>query len=564
MASAQASPTPRARPPLPKTAKALVVGLMSALATLAVLEIAVRLLGLHVSPHDALRYHPRLGWTLNPENRSRGGVNELGFRHPPVPPAKPPGIRRLVILGDSFAQGTAYPYRATFAGLLAEWLDAGTGERWQVINLGISGWGTGQQYLALRELGIAYQPDAVVLQTLPFNDVCNNALALAHACDTEDTYRPYFVLDEGGSLRRTWDQPWRARLRSSALFRLLERRVPALGPPAPAPVPAGAERLAHAQALMELHRRHAEAAGLDHRVGLYTLLPEDLQPPAMQEAWAVTERLLDGIAGLIGAADVPLIGAAVPFADALDPGWLERAGQPGAWPRGPEGAPLDAAIGTERMERLLADRAAALIPMQRLVLAGPMRPADHFYPYGKSGDRHLNAFGHWRLASWIVDELRRLGLTSVEPPAPTVERVDLLAGDGYPVVERSFSRNRRDRGERERRGFGPASRLAFLGTGTVPMHLLLTAEPGGGTEEIRVLANGELAGVLALREGETTAAEIPFTAAPGRNEIRLVYRGWRRGDRRTAAEITELVLEAVPESPNAGEGGRYPDLAGEG
>ncbi len=532
--------------PLPKPVKALVLGLISALAALAALEVAVRVLRLDASPEDALRWHPRFGWTLNPANQARDGVDDLGFRHPPVPIAKPAGVRRLVILGDSFAQGTAYPYRATFAGLLGEWL----GERWQVINLGVSGWGTAQEYLALRDLGMAYEPDAVVLQTLPFNDVCNNALALAHLCDTEDSYRPYFVierpvLDDGGRLRLTWDQPWRARLRRSALFRLLERRVPALAPPAPAAAGEGEDAEARSRAVVEFHRRHAEAAGVEHRIGLYTLLPDERQPPAVEEAWAVTERLVGEIAGLTEAAGVPLIAMAIPYADSFDPDWRRRAGRPGHWPRSPERLDLDPALGTARMERVLAARGAAVIPVYRGLLEGPMTPADHFYPFGKAYDRHLDRLGHWQVAKWIVDELNRLGLTSARPPEAAIERADLLAGAGWPVAERGFDRPRRTAGGSRGAGFGPESRLVFPAAAAVPMRLRVAARPRGATEAIELIANGTTVGILELAKGATAAAEIPFTAVPGRNEVRLVYRGWRPDGGRAAVEIAELVLETT-------------------
>lgn len=532
-----------ARRPLPKAVKAAVLALISALVALAALEVAVRVLRLDVSASDALRYHPQFGWTLDPDSERTSGITQEGFRHPPVPLGKPPGVRRLVVLGDSFARGAAYPYEATFAGLLGDWLggEGDGGERWQVINLGVSGWGTGQQYLALRDIGMAYQPDAVVLQTLPFNDLCNNTLALAHACDTEDSYRPYLVIGDGGELRRTWDQPWRARLRRSALFRLLERRVPALAPPAPEPAGDG---LTRSRAALDFHRRHAEAAGLEHRVGLYTLRPDESQPPAMREAWTVTDRLIAEIAALTEEAGIPLIAVAVPFADSFDESWRQRAGRPGQWPRAAGGLQLDPAQGTARMERLLAAHGATVIPMYTHLLEGPMAPADHFHPYGKPSDRHFNALGHWRVASWVMEELNRLGLTTAHPPDAAIEHADLLAGTGQPVAERGLTRPARGKdGELRRVGLGPQSRIAFLSDEDgAPMRLRLAARPRGGTEAIEVVVNGEPVGELELVTGEEAAAEVEFAAVAGRNVIRLVYRGWREDGARAAALVTELVI----------------------
>jgi hypothetical protein len=66
------------------------------------------------------------------EFRTRVRTNALGFREPRLPAPKPPGMRRIVVLGDSFTQGygveddEAYPRAA--AGRRA-WSSTSPGRR---------------------------------------------------------------------------------------------------------------------------------------------------------------------------------------------------------------------------------------------------------------------------------------------------------------------------------------------------------------------------------------------------------------------------------------------------
>ncbi len=75
----------------------------------------------------------------------------------------------------------------------------------------------------LEEIGYALDPDIVILQILPGNDVCNNAKSGLNICD-DYPYRPYAFERWDGSLRRTSGQPIRNVLRRhSALFNALEK-----------------------------------------------------------------------------------------------------------------------------------------------------------------------------------------------------------------------------------------------------------------------------------------------------------------------------------------------------
>lgn len=91
-------------------------------------------------------------------------TNDLGFRGIETP--KRPGVRRIVIAGDSWTFGPAVKREETFTHqlqtLLAETRPAGA-EEWEVYNLGVMGWNTRNTLTALQILEERLQPDLVVV-----------------------------------------------------------------------------------------------------------------------------------------------------------------------------------------------------------------------------------------------------------------------------------------------------------------------------------------------------------------------------------------------------------------
>jgi GDSL-like lipase/acylhydrolase family protein len=85
--------------------------------------------------------------------------------------AKPPGVLRVVVLGDSFTFGGKVPLDETFSRSLERRLGAlDETRRAEVVNLAVPGYNTEQEVLSLKESGLAYDPDVVVV-----NFVLNDA-----------------------------------------------------------------------------------------------------------------------------------------------------------------------------------------------------------------------------------------------------------------------------------------------------------------------------------------------------------------------------------------------------
>jgi hypothetical protein len=103
-------------------------------------------------------------------------INSHGFRDREHAWAKPPGTRRVVLLGDSFIEALQVPFERSLTPLLEQELRQNAGDV-EFINLGLSGFGTAREYLMLREYGLRYTPDLVVMFFVG-NDISDNSRRL--------------------------------------------------------------------------------------------------------------------------------------------------------------------------------------------------------------------------------------------------------------------------------------------------------------------------------------------------------------------------------------------------
>ncbi|MBX7184129.1 MAG: hypothetical protein K1Y01_03200 [Vicinamibacteria bacterium] len=149
--------------------------------------------------HPFARFDPDLGWS-KPENASgilrrseyrvALKINSSGLRGPDIPLAKPPGVKRVLLLGDSFTEGYTVEEPLTVRARLEKELSSALSTPVQVINGGTAGWGTDQEVLFYEKSGRAYAPDVVVL-LFYYNDIYR---------DGDLRIQPWFDLDETGSL----------------------------------------------------------------------------------------------------------------------------------------------------------------------------------------------------------------------------------------------------------------------------------------------------------------------------------------------------------------------------
>lgn len=173
-------------------------------------------------------HHPTRGWALRPNLRDldvyrgkRLNSNSRGLRgRQEFDYEKPKGAVRILVLGDSFTFGEDVSDDETYSHALAELLPGV-----EVLNMGVHGYGHDQMLVYLREEGVKYQPDAVVLGFIS-DDMERNLLAF------RDYAKPRFALRDGRLvLTRTpvptpeemiAAEPWRSKFVD--LFTMLRSR----------------------------------------------------------------------------------------------------------------------------------------------------------------------------------------------------------------------------------------------------------------------------------------------------------------------------------------------------
>src|SRR5262249_31161401 len=96
-------------------------------------------------------------------------TNSAGFRDAEREYAKPGGVKRVAMLGDSFIEAVQVPFPKTAAQLLERRLNASVGReaasapKWEVLDFGISSFGIGQYLLTWEHHARRYAPDYVVV-----------------------------------------------------------------------------------------------------------------------------------------------------------------------------------------------------------------------------------------------------------------------------------------------------------------------------------------------------------------------------------------------------------------
>jgi hypothetical protein len=190
--------------------------------------------------------------------------NREGLRGPDRPYAKPPGVKRVALVGDSMVAAVATAEERTLARRLEGLLAASASQAsWEVMNAGVSSSSTGSELALYRSVLERYQPDVVLLLFWAGNDLADNSYELTRAP------RLYFDLDASGRLRQLPFAP-----RASGLAAWLDRssRLYVW------------QKAAVRQALAGLRT----ARGLE-AVELVYAEPE---PPPVARAWAITAALL--------------------------------------------------------------------------------------------------------------------------------------------------------------------------------------------------------------------------------------------------------------------------------
>jgi|SRR5579864_1016361 len=192
--------------PSPKPYRALVRSaatiLSITIATLAATELLLRVADFRELRQDSSErslsygYDAELGWAPIPNSVStvttartiHAEHNSLGFRDVAF---RPDGRPVMLFIGDSFVWGVDAEAGERFTDLLRTELP-----QFSIVNAGVSGYGTDQEYLWLKRIWPRVRPDVVVLVFCTDNDRKDNATNVRYG-----RYRkPYFETTADGTL----------------------------------------------------------------------------------------------------------------------------------------------------------------------------------------------------------------------------------------------------------------------------------------------------------------------------------------------------------------------------
>ena len=291
-------------------------------------------------------------------------INSLGLRDDEIAIGKSPDVFRILVLGDSFAEGKQVALAETFPKQLQRLLSQRFPTRhWQVINGGISGYGTADEIKFFETLGRTFTPDLVILAFCVGNDVQNNASSA------------YFQFVDSRLVELPLEPPSRGGLAVARIAEFLASHV-------------------HLYQFLRDRYHRSFSAHPEPLEEMPAGTPTQALLPAAEEDWRLTEALLDRLLELVRAEHAAMLLVAIPQRlQVFDDEWVASTGlDPGARAR------------VEPQIRLTAYARRQLLPfldpLADLHDANLALGRTHFRV-----DGHFTALGHRVTAETIVQSL---------------------------------------------------------------------------------------------------------------------------------------------------------------
>ncbi len=351
---------------------------LSLLLALGVTEALVRLVapqptGLSLQDRYGLALHwPGITRCL-PQFGHEATFNSAGMRDHEHAIAKPDGVFRVVLLGDSFIEALQVPFEASLPSLLERQLAQATGRRVEVISAGVSGWGTDDALRWLGEYGLRYRPDLVLVAMTLHNDFSDNLRQEWHRLDGDSLITVQHVPMARGRYAIVKLKAYVAtRLQTYQLWR----------------------RVRHGEEM-----RHV-AQDLNHHV---VQLFETPSPPAIEKAATITGLLLRRVRDVGAAAGARTAIVLIPLRYQLSDTSFDALRR--------QAGPVPGTMQLDRPQQLVRQSATPLgIPVVDLL--GPFRAwaADSASALYLEGDGHWTEAGHRLAAGFLAEQLVAEGL----------------------------------------------------------------------------------------------------------------------------------------------------------
>ena len=377
---------------------------LGCLVPLLALELALRTFGPFLpGNYDTgpyVRRHPTLGhyhvpnfggWIKAPRFTVRLDINAMGLRDPRTSYVKPPGTYRILALGDSYVEGAQVQADQMVTARMEWGLRGSSSQQIEVVNGGVFGYGSAQEYLYLDEEGYKYQPDLVVLFFCQCNDIANNNYRLELIDgDLSRALKPYYDIGKDGTFRLIPPPPpstqvdLRQRLReASMLYNVFETGV---------------------VYKLELQNPREAFNGVD---GLLdpTRGKFDVRPDGEWErAWRITDAVLGKMRDRAAEIGAPLVIVSIPAWRMLDDAY---------WQRDANKRRLENGVSTPDAPDLLLEQIADRLGVPFYSLRPVFQPrvdADGLFSYFIEEDYHWTVAGNQVAADAVDQFLQERGL----------------------------------------------------------------------------------------------------------------------------------------------------------
>src|SRR5262245_51697363 len=277
--------------PSPSLKARLMLVLIGIMLPLVLAEVVLRLAGAilpgdyqtvsfaEAHPEFGRRNRPGSGWKKTSEFTSWIEVNSKGLRGAEIDYPKPAGEKRILVVGDSFTFAEQVNQNETFTQRLEDRLNADGGQ-YRVLNAGSNGWATANEVVYLAKEGVRFKPDVVIVALYLGNDVSDNYRRVATVQDAAEADLKLRGADSFDGSRRI--------LRRSELYTVFESGV---------------------LAKLPIWGDDGGSASSDRKPPR-TLVEAD-------EAWTITERLLDRMRDVTESQGARFVVMVVPSATAV-------------------------------------------------------------------------------------------------------------------------------------------------------------------------------------------------------------------------------------------------------
>jgi hypothetical protein len=380
----------------------ILVALASLIISLVVVELGLRLLGIQYPLF--YEYDPYLGNALRPgvkgycTNEGRGyvSINSDGLRDLEHPVSHPANTLKIAVLGDSYAEAMQVNQDEAFWAILGRDLqgcESLKGRKVEVINFGVSGFGTTQELLILKHRVWKYSPDVVLLAFTIANDIADNSKTLKQV-----DYYPYYIYEGGqlsledGQSRANWEANQRTLWKRLNLDILNNLRI--LQVIKHAEFQWGQRRLVQEAKQTGVVSVKGEEFGIDQA---YFLPPTTAE---WQDAWRVTEGVLEKMADEVARHGARLFVVTVSSGVQVNPNVANRAAF-AKWL-----GVKDLYYGERRLEKFCRSHAIPMLALAPIFADYTSQHQVYLHGFGeKPGQGHWNRDGHrlagHHIAQWL-------------------------------------------------------------------------------------------------------------------------------------------------------------------